>query len=99
MPGRVGFDFEVTLGPKRECSRPGEETAMRILVMGDFSGRASRGVEAHRELATRKPLAIDVDNFDRVMARIAPRLELATQLAKRVALDFATLEDFHPERL
>jgi len=77
MAGRIGFDFEVALGRKRERSRPDEEAAMRILLMGDFSGRSSRGVEAHHDLATRKPLPIDIDKFDRVMGRIAPRFELA----------------------
>jgi len=99
MAGRIGFDFEVALGRKRERSRPDEEAAMRILLMGDFSGRSSRGVEAHHDLATRKPLPIDIDNFERVLGRIAPRLELTTQAADRITLDFATLEDFHPDRL
>src|SRR6267378_3205896 len=99
MPGRIGFDFEIKAGRKRERPRPDEESAMRILLMGDLGGRASRGLEAHLDLAMRKPLPIDVDNFERVMGRIAPRLELTTQAPDRITLDFATLEDFHPDRL
>jgi len=99
MPSRVGFDFEVTLGPKRERSRAGEQTAMRILVIGDFSARSSRGVAAVGELATRKPLAIDIDNFDRVMARIAPRLALGREGASAIELQFAAIDDFHPDSL
>src|SRR5438067_2871782 len=99
MAGRVGLDFELTLGRKREKSRTDDDAAMRVLLVGDFGGRASRGVQAHRNLATRKPLAIDIDNFDRVMARIEPRLELEILAAKRVALEFTSLDDFHPDTL
>jgi type VI secretion system protein ImpC len=44
---------------------------------------------------------IDRDNFDSVLARIAPRLELAPggEDAFRISLKFGDLDDFHPDRL
>jgi len=95
MAGRTSFEFELGTVPKRP--RPDDESAMRILVLGDFSARAQRGVEDYRDLAGRKPAAIDVDNFDRVMARIAPRLMLGRD--KALALGFVALDDFHPDHL
>jgi len=95
MAGRTSFEFELGTAPKRR--RPDDESAMRILMLGDFSARAQRGVEDYRDLEGRKPALIDVDDFDRVMARIAPRLLLGRD--QPVALEFATLDDFHPDRL
>lgn len=94
MPGRTSFEFELGSARARE-RRPDEEDAMRILVMGDFGGRGQRPVD----LAGRKPAVIDVDNFDRVMARIAPRLLLPVGGDKDAALEFATIDDFHPDTL
>ena len=69
---------------------------MRILLVGDFSGRSSRRVQTHGDLATRTPVAVDIDNFDRVMQRIAPRVALGTPGTE---LEFATMDDFHPDAL
>ena len=93
MAGRTSFSFE--LGTARARRRPDDESPMRILVMGDFGRRAQRR-EDH-DVARRKPAEIDVDNFDRVMARIAPRLLLGRD--RDTALEFATLDDFHPDAL
>ena len=93
MAGRTTFEFELGTVPKRR--RPDDESPMRILVMGDFGGRAHR--EEHDELARREPLGIDVDNFDRVMGRIAPRLLLGRD--RNAPLEFAALDDFHPDSL
>jgi predicted component of type VI protein secretion system len=95
MPGRTSFEFE--LGRARKRPRPDDESPMRILVLGDFSARAQRGAEHYQDLAARKPTEIDVDNFDRVMARIAPRLLLGRD--KSLPLEFSSLDDFHPDRL
>jgi len=92
MAGRTTFEFELGTAPRRR--RPDDEDPMRILVMGDFGGRAQH---AKRDLARRKPAAIDVDNFESVMARIAPRLLLGRD--GEAALEFAALDDFHPDAL
>ena len=91
MAGRTTFEFELGTVPKR--ARPDEESPLRILVIGDFGASAER----RAELAGRKPAEIDADNFDRVMARIAPRLLLGRD--RDTALEFATLDDFHPDAL
>jgi type VI secretion system protein ImpC len=98
MAGRITLELPLRAASGRERVRPDAQSPMRILVLGDFSARAHRGTHAHPDLAHRKPAWIDVDNFDRVMGRIAPRLELGVE-GDRVALELAALDDFHPDLL
>lgn len=72
-------------------------------VMGDFAGDPT---EPLKPLAERKFVQIDRDNFDDVMARIAPGLNIkventlagdGSQMA--VNLKFKSMEDFEPARV
>jgi len=62
----------------------------RILLAGDFSGRAWR--EIAWEPAA--PIPIDRDNFEEVLAGMRITLDL-----DGVKLSFRELEDFHPDRI
>lgn len=85
-------DAKIDVEPKSSYSASViEEQPFRILLMGDFSGRASRGVM--EPLRSRKPLMIDRDNFDSVMARLEPALGKSGQMK------FQELDDFHPDRI
>jgi len=101
MPGRIGF--EVNLGAARDPRGdvPRSRSSMRVLVLGDLSGRRSRGVETTSDLASRPVLRLDLDNFDTVMRRLSPALVLgAGQDAEPgLTVGFETLDDFHPDRL
>lgn len=68
---------------------PDSDTPFRILLMGDFSGRASRGI-CDPSLKGRRPILVDRDNFEQVMEKL--RVELP-------CVRFAELDDFHPDRL
>jgi type VI secretion system ImpB/VipA family protein len=78
---------------------------LRIALVGDFRGRGSGGATTSTQQPDpggRLGLArIDVDNFDRVLSRLAPRLRLAAGDAEDTAIDlsFACLDDFHPDGL
>ena len=72
-------------------------------VMGDFSGDPTQPL---RPLAERKFIQIDRDNFNEVMARMTPGLNIrvdnkladdGTQMA--VSLKFNSIEDFEPARV
>jgi len=94
--------LDVTAGREQRQVRPDADTPFRIAILGDFSGRANRGLsESGDALASRHPLLIDRDNFDSVLAKIAPRLELAPggEDGFRLSLQFADLDDFHPDKL
>ena len=73
-----------------------EEDSFRILVLADLGGSPS--ARSAQPLAQRNPLDIDIDNFDKVMARLAPQLELTLDgVSLRIA--FQNIDDFHPDRL
>ncbi|HSG81103.1 MAG TPA: type VI secretion system contractile sheath large subunit [Gemmatimonadota bacterium] len=90
--------FQVRVGPAASPVAPAPETPFRIAILGDFSGRTSRAVtETGEELAGRKPLRVDRDNLDELMARLAPEVQLPTE--PRLSVSFSTLSEFHPDEL
>lgn len=68
------------------------DVPFHILILGDFSGRKNRGLQA--PLAGRQPVMVDRDNFDRVLSGFQAELKLPDHLLK-----FREIEDFHPDRL
>jgi type VI secretion system protein ImpC len=87
MPERLEFD----LGFGRPGRRRDDTEPMRLLVLGDFSGKAA----AERPpLASRLTQRVDMDTIAGVMKRLAPRVTVPAGV-----IDFAELDDFHPERL
>jgi len=85
------------LGPKPR-SVPGP--AFRIALLGDFSGRAGTGDAATgTALAGRKPLRMDVDTLDAVLARLSPRLRIPFGDAGAVEVAIDAMDDFHPDQL
>lgn len=93
MPGRLEFDvnFSTATPGKRRRS---ETSPMQILLMGNFSGMkpATSGYPVR---------ALDLDNFDALMATLAPSLELAVgnPRSQYIEIEFHSLEDFHPDAL
>src|SRR5258708_15065588 len=102
MPRPTSFaKVEIETGERSEpAERPDSETPFRIAVLGDFSGRENRGVLDAR-LQGRKPVVVDRDNFDNVMARVAPELHLPLggPRGPRIPVRFRELDDFHPDHL
>ncbi|SHN13253.1 type VI secretion system contractile sheath small subunit [Roseibium suaedae] len=73
----------------------------RIALLGDFSGRASRGdMETGDGLAGRKPIKFDVDTIDAVIARFATTLVLPIGAdGAGVEVPLSSLDDLHPDEL
>jgi type VI secretion system protein ImpC len=94
---RVHLTYEVEIGGAVQR----RELPFVIAVLGDFSG-ASRG---SRPLVERRLIDVNRDNFDEVLASIAPRVELnATVFAGGAAggildLSFSRLTDFEPDAI
>jgi type VI secretion system protein ImpC len=82
---------EVRLGVKDAPERVSTEAQrpFRILLVGDFSGRAWRA-----DSSPALPRLIDRDNFDDVLNAAGVELELDA-----IHLQFHELEDFHPDRI
>ncbi|WP_295387581.1 type VI secretion system contractile sheath large subunit [uncultured Thiodictyon sp.] len=83
------FDFSFS---NASGARPRDETdPFRILVLGRFGGAAV-------PLAQRTPIGVDIDNFEQIFARLAPRLELVLD-GTPLTIEFGSPDDFHPDRL
>lgn len=100
MPSQSDFNFQFgkALGIARATPRD-EDGPMRILIMGDFSGRGlDSGIE---ESGQRPVVAVDVDNFEQVFARYAPTLHLpvAHESTEPTVVQFQDLDDFHPDAM
>ncbi|MCO6415605.1 type VI secretion system contractile sheath large subunit [Siccirubricoccus sp. KC 17139] len=98
----MAMEYAVNFGSLNRAPRAtGPVQKFRLAVFGDFSGRANAGLlETGAKLAARKPIKVDVDNLDDVMARMKLKLSLPIgPEGGAVALDFAEIEDFHPDQL
>ena len=94
--------YDVSFGTLGPAARPpAAQGRFRLALLGDFSGRANAGtLEIGPGLAKRKPVAIDVDNLDDVLARLAPTLHLPLGAdGETVAVPIKSLDDFHPDQL
>ena len=101
MAGGIGF--EVNLGASRGPVQraTGRSNRRHILVLGDFTGRRNRGVETTEDLERRPVLAVDIDRWDAVLARLSPalRFDAALMGTGDAEVTFRSLDDFHPDRL
>ena len=83
--GAVNLDVHPGADPSPAVLDP--ETPFRILLLGDFSGRAARAAKTSTGW---KPVEIDRDNFEEVLARTDPGF---------AGMRFRELDDFHPDRI
>ena len=90
------FRIVASIEERRRVLKDG--APFRICIMGDFSGRANRGVSLS---AFPRPVELDRDNLEDVMAQLGVQLDLpvAGNDSPCVTIRFAELEDFHPDRL
>ena len=96
------MEYEVNFGRLGRAQRaPAPVQKFRLAVLGDFSGRANAGrAEIGDALAARKPVKVDVDNLDDVIARMAPSLMLPlAEDEGTVAVKVGAIDDFHPDQL
>lgn len=98
----------ITYRPATDGAQEDVELPFKILVLGDFTGR-----DDERPIEDRAPIAVDKDNFDKVMAaqRLGVEVSVANALVDAgvdgeadagelaVSLRFASLADFRPEGL
>lgn len=73
----------------RDDSKP-----MHIAIIGDFSGRGSRGECDATSLTKRKAIEIDRDNFEDVFTRLKVELDLPFG---DTTLSFREFDDLHPD--
>jgi type VI secretion system ImpB/VipA family protein len=100
--GGVQMEYQVnfgTIGSKHPAAKRGAK--FRLAVLGDFSGRANAGkLETGGALAERKPIKVDVDNLDDLIARM--KLSLSLPLGddgRAVTVPIGSMDDFHPDQI
>ncbi|MBP6003950.1 MAG: type VI secretion system contractile sheath small subunit [Pyrinomonadaceae bacterium] len=98
-PPRVQITYDVEVGGAIEL----KELPFVLGVMGDFVGKPEEPLPAFKN---RKFVEIDPDNFNQVLAGMAPRLaytvdnKLQDDGSKMgVELNFTSIEDFEPDRV
>ena len=94
MPSSIELNIGHVPSPRRRESDDEDVIPFRIVVLGDFSGRprAERGA-----LAERRPLRVDIDNFEAVFARVAPRAQidgLQDKLGVALRIELETMDEF-----
>lgn len=92
---RAEMHFEVEPG-SRTAQVIDDERVFRILLLGDFSGREG---EARGPLAGRRPIAVDRDNFDNVLATLRPSIMLSLGGDEPFPLTVSDIDDFRPEAI
>jgi type VI secretion system protein ImpB len=97
-PPRVQISYDVEIGDAVEK----RELPMVVGLLADLSGQPA---VPPPKLKERRFVEIDRDNFDEIMGKIAPRLDLSVpdtmkgQSNLKVELHFEKFGDFHPEAL
>ena len=94
--------FRMNLGRLAIATRETRASEVfRLGILGDFSGRANRGLlEKGADLAERRPLIVDIDNLDDMLQRLEIQLQLDLGDADGVVgVDIRCMDDFHPDEI
>ena len=97
-PPRVQITYDVEIGGATEK----KELPLVVGLLADLSGQP---LVALPKLKSRRLIEIDRDNFNEVMTKIAPRLDLSVpdtlkgEGNLKVELNFTEFDHFHPESL
>ena len=99
MPKTPMADVLIDIDPQRKTTaRPEPDAPFHILLLGDFSGRTSRGIV--EPLHRRRPVFIDRDEIDSAMRDLNIQLRLPLGSDGVTAdIEIKELEDFHPDRI
>jgi type VI secretion system protein ImpC len=102
ITGRLGGEFHFGSRGSRPDRRREDVPVLRIVVLADLRGRAARDLQDSDPPIAQRPLVpLDVDNFDEVLARTEPRLQLRLggPDSPPLPIVFRSLDDFHPDAL
>lgn len=97
-PPRVQITYDVEIGDAIEK----RELPLVVGVLADLMGKPA---SAPPKMKDRRFVEIDRDNFDEILAKIAPRLDMSVPDTMKgegnlkVELNFRQFADFHPEAI
>jgi type VI secretion system protein ImpB len=97
-PPRVQITYDVEIGDAVEK----KELPLVVGLLADLSGQPAAPLP---KLKDRRLVEIDRDNFNQIMAKIAPRLDISVpdtlkgEGNLKLELNFQNFDDFHPEAI
>jgi len=94
------LDFKIVASMEETRRKPEAETPFRICIMGDFSGRANRGI-VDSAFEKQRPIHLDRDNIEDVMDRLGVQINLSVAGKENLPINirFSELDDFHPNSI
>lgn len=101
MSGSLEFGMTFPDPGRIPARRIEPDAPFRILMLGDFSGRADReGLAAGASaLAGRRPLRLEPADLDATLRRLRPAVDAGGASGAPHRVEVASLEDFRPESL
>lgn len=93
------FDLHAVSSLGDPSAAPEPDEPFRIAVLGDFSGRSSRGLCEPESVAGRRLHAVDRDTFDELLAKLGTALRLPMPGGQALELRFREIDDFLPDRI
>jgi type VI secretion system protein ImpC len=93
-------EFNLVATSEEDIGTLEPDTPFRILLVGDWSGRAGR-IPLSAPSKAPAPVLIDRDNFDEVLAKFGVEIQLALagDQSRAMSMTFGELDDFHPDRI
>lgn len=92
--GSAGIELVSSL--EESAGQPAPDTPFRLCILGDFSGRSSRGIV--EPLEGRTVIPVDRDTLDEVIAALGVKNRLESA-GTSLEVTFSSLDDFHPDHL
>ncbi len=92
--GSISFEIVSSLAETKGRAEP--DTPFVLCILGDFTGRASRGIV--EPVTGRKAVGVDRDIMDEVMEKMKVKVRLASA-GSTLDIAFSSLDDFHPDHL
>ena len=94
---RAGIEMDFTFGKRQPPKTVNPEAPMRLLVLGDFGGHATR--DEIRPVANLRPQKVDIDSLPSLVAKIAPQIRIALGSEAPFTIAVRDFDDFHPDHL
>jgi len=91
-----GMRAEFTFSQPKGEPIPTPSAAMRVVVIGDFTGRESRGADAG---SIGRPRSFDVDTLEDMPGRMGVEIALARGDDAALTIPIGSIDDLHPDHL
>jgi len=95
--GELGVELVSSMGENTGIQW--QDEAFNIVIIGDFSGRQSRGIFDPASIATRPFVEVDRDNIDEVMKRLKVEVHLDIGDSDGLDVVLKDSDDLHPDSL